>query len=226
MTVKHLKPHQFQPKERAAALDAGLKTYFNGKPCKKGHIAYRCAANGVCVECGKIKQKLTLLKRLEKEPDYYKNVYNRNSEKLKAAAAAYRMKNPEKIRLLNLKSAQTRKPQRAAAEMKRSALKLSATPKWLSDSELSWIQDYYNAARHHKEDLGIVLAVDHIVPLRGKEVCGLHVPWNLCLRTKSDNSKKHNKLTEDAYLPKQTGILVMNSALPWNLKKEFSNDNI
>jgi len=224
--TKHLKPHQFQPQERSAALVAGLKTYFTGRPCKHGHIAFRCTVNGACLDCEKIKQKVTLKKRLKKEPDYYKNVYKRNPEKLRAAAAAYRMKNQEKIRLISLKSAQTRKPQRAAAEMRRLAAKLSATPKWLSDSELSWIQDYYNAARHHKEELGIVLAVDHIVPLRGKDVCGLHVPWNLCLRTKSDNSKKHNKLTDDAYLPKQTGIFVMNSALPWNLKKELSNDSI
>jgi hypothetical protein len=218
------KPCGFQPKERAAAKAAGQTTYFTGRPCKHGHIAQRITFNGGCVECCKRLQRQNLDRRLAVNPNLYKDIYAKDPERQKQKTAIYRAKNPEKVRQSYLTSMRKRKPQKAAAEMQRLASKLSATPKWLSKQELTWIQDYYFAARAHKESFGIVLSVDHIVPLRGKTVCGLHVPWNLCLRTKSDNSKKNNKLTLDAYLPKQKGILVAESALPWNLKKEIQND--
>jgi hypothetical protein len=208
--------HQFQPQERAAAMSAGLTTYFTGRPCKHGHITYRCTANGQCIECSKKSQKETLRRKLEKNPDYYRQQYAKNPEKYRASSAKYRADNPERVKENNKKSMKNRKPQRAALEMLRVARKLQATPFWLSKEQLSLISKYYVAAKQ----FGITLAVDHIVPLRGKDVCGLHVPWNLCLRTKSDNSRKHNKLTEEAYLPKQVGILVAESALPWNLRKE------
>jgi len=209
--------HQFQPQERAAAISAGMTTYFTGRPCKHGHITNRCTANGQCIECSKKIQKETLRRKLEKNPDYYRKKYAENPEKYRAISAKYRSENPEKIKEINKRSIQNRKPQRAAAEMLRLARKLQATPSWLSKEQLFLISQYYVAAKQ----FGKKLAVDHIVPLRGKDVCGLHVPWNLCLRTKSDNSRKHNKLTEEAYLPKQVGILVAESALPWNISKEI-----
>lgn len=59
-----------------------------------------------------------------------------------------------------------------------------ATPKWVSKNDLK--QVYYNCPEGYQ--------VDHVIPLRGKEVSGLHVPWNLQYLTPEDNNKKNNKL--------------------------------
>jgi hypothetical protein len=217
--------YQFQPQERAAAKEAGLSTYFTGRPCKHGHTTLRITANGTCVECAKKLQKSCTLKRLEKDPLYYRKRYARNAETQLAKAAEYRAKNPEKVKTSNKAWREKNKHKKAAMEMRRQASKIQATPKWLSKEDLVWIESYYKDANYFNRIFDSSVSVDHIVPLRSKVVCGLHVPWNLCLRTKVDNSRKNNKLTDDVYWPKQSGVLVAQSALPWNLRKEAQNGN-
>lgn len=60
-----------------------------------------------------------------------------------------------------------------------------ATPPWLSDDHVAQMRAMHNA-RAPSEQL------DHIVPLRGKTVCGLNVPWNLQLISKLENQDKSN----------------------------------
>lgn len=75
----------------------------------------------------------------------------------------------------------------------RRLLNKQATPKWLCTEDKAKIKEiYYNCPKGYQ--------VDHIVPLKGKNVCGLHVPWNLQYLTILDNAKKSNKLVVD-YLP-------------------------
>lgn len=81
-----------------------------------------------------------------------------------------------------------------ASSAKRRAAKLKATPRWLTKEHLDMIEDIYLKARELQEQDGIKRHVDHIVPLQGKGVCGLHVPWNLQILTEEQNQKKNNKL--------------------------------
>jgi hypothetical protein len=57
--------------------------------------------------------------------------------------------------------------------------KRKGTPVWLSKDQLQEISLVYQLARDCKLITGEPYEVDHIVPINGKNVCGLHVPWNL-----------------------------------------------
>jgi 5-methylcytosine-specific restriction endonuclease McrA len=96
-----------------------------------------------------------------------------------AQKKAYRLANPGRF---------------AAYTAKRKAQKLHATPKWLSTSQLSEIMGMYQTAQELSWLSDGGLEVDHIVPLQGIDVCGLHVPWNLRIIPRSDNRSKSNKL--------------------------------
>jgi 5-methylcytosine-specific restriction endonuclease McrA len=81
-----------------------------------------------------------------------------------------------------------------ALTAKRLACKINATPKWLNETQLLEIQDIYVKAARLTKETGIKHQVDHIIPLQGKLVRGLHVPWNLQILTASENLSKGNKV--------------------------------
>jgi hypothetical protein len=86
-----------------------------------------------------------------------------------------------------------------ALAAKRRAIKKQATPSWLNEKQFKEIDDIYLKCITITIETGIRHDVDHIVPLQGKTVCGLHVPWNLRIITEKDNQIKHNKLIVDLF---------------------------
>lgn len=217
----HLIKYQFLPKERSAAKAEGKTQYFTGKPCKHGHISLRVTSSGSCVTCANISEKKSRSKKLKANPDFYKKYYAEKSEALKIAAKSYRFRNPEKIKI-SLKAYKIKNRSKfTALEMERQARKINATPKWLTVEHEKQIYMIYMVAQQTTLSSGYKCHVDHIVPLKGKGVCGLHVPWNLRVVSQSYNSKKHNSLDEAIFYPPSLsgGVLIHSSALPWNWSK-------
>jgi hypothetical protein len=77
---------------------------------------------------------------------------------------------------------------------KRRADKLKRTPPWLTGEQLTAMKKLYKQAAWLTEITGIKWHVDHIVPLKGKNVSGLHIPDNLQVIPAWENLKKGNKL--------------------------------
>jgi 5-methylcytosine-specific restriction endonuclease McrA len=74
-----------------------------------------------------------------------------------------------------------------ARTAKRRASKLKATPPW---SDLEEIKLAYAICSRVTKETKIPHEVDHIIPLKGEFVCGLHVPYNLQLLTEKENRSK------------------------------------
>lgn len=97
-----------------------------------------------------------------------------------------------------------------AQAAKRVARLTQATPKWVNYKA---IESIYVECANTTKSTGIPHHVDHIVPLRGKTVCGLHVEYNLRIITATENMEKGNTLNEELALfrrqPNFTGVSII-----------------
>lgn len=67
----------------------------------------------------------------------------------------------------------------------------TATPSWADRAK---IKNIYQECIALSKLSGIKYEVDHIVPLKGKNVSGLHVHWNLAIIKAVENRSKSNKV--------------------------------
>jgi len=137
----------------------------------------------------KLRHQVYQQKNREKVEEYHKQYYILNRQKYYENCKKWAAENNDRMKELWRRSAQKpeNKRRHRVNEARRRATKFKATPKWLSEEQLAEIRAIYDNCPpgYH---------VDHIVPLKGKNVTGLHVPWNLQYLTPSQNHKKNNKL--------------------------------
>ena len=80
----------------------------------------------------------------------------------------------------------------AADDLKRRRSIKNATPSWLTRKDWDKMNYIYSLAKEQSSIVGEKYHVDHIIPIRGKNICGLHVPWNLQVLPSDLNLKKGN----------------------------------
>jgi hypothetical protein len=178
----------FAAEGAAAAKAAGEKHYVSNRPCPQGHIGKRFVSNNGCAEC----------LRSQCKQYYHRNhevMRRRNSEWAKknpakncARARAWYHRSPENKAKTFVYRDQWRleNPERVNASSRRASARRrcrTVTPAWADRAAIDKIY----------ADCPPGMEVDHIVPIQGKNVCGLHVETNLQYLTKSANSSKGAK---------------------------------
>ena len=179
---------------RKEALQQGLSLYFTGKPCAQGHIDARRASDRKCQECNRLRSERWRMQNFERVKELNDAHYAANREQRKArqrewnaANASYAAKYAQQYRDANPDIAriwrQANKQRVVLYTTRRRAAKLQRTPAW---ADATAIDAFYL-------DCPAGMHVDHVIPLRGRLVSGLHVLNNLQYLANIDNMRKGNK---------------------------------
>ena len=126
----------------------------------------------------------TKIKKIQK--DYYE----KNKPKLLKKMKKYYQENKKSCNKNAYKYAKNNRGKRNALNSKRR----KATPKWLTDNQKKEMENLYIKCKDMEKLDDVKYHVDHIIPINGKNVCGLHVPWNLQILKACENRKKSNKV--------------------------------
>lgn len=152
----------------------GLEDYYNSKAEKDG----KCHT---CKNCAKNRSRRWAKDNIERANLASAKWARSNLQKRKAARAKWITNNSTTWQAI-----------KRSKESRRRGTNKLATPKWLTCQHRAEIIELYTVASELQWLSNETLHVDHIVPLKNKEVCGLHVPWNLQILPAGENIRKSN----------------------------------
>lgn len=115
----------------------------------------------------------------------------RNPEKAKLSADSWVRNNPEKRKTSSAEYTKRNRAYYSQYSSLRTRYMLNAKIKSLNEFDDLYLIEYYDLAKRRG------LEVDHIIPIKHDKICGLHVPWNLQMLTRSENARKNNKYSDE-----------------------------
>lgn len=181
-------PSQIITRDEARA--SGLKRYFDGKPCIRDHLSERWTYDKRCAEC-KLLTKVPYDKSHKEQRAAYDKARPPRLDRIRKPQPLGTL-TPEERDHKNAswrKFASNNRDSRNYYESLRRASKLRRTPTWADKKK---IREIYKSCSELTKASGIEYHVDHIIPLRGETVSGLHVEYNLQILPKYLNLMKSN----------------------------------
>ena len=190
---------------RKYAKSAGIKRYYTGKPCNYGHVCERMVSTRACVDCLSNRSKewkaanpercsKTSMAWRKANPEKVKENKKRsnaaNPESQKIRSRRWYEANKQKSFDAHYKWAKQNSDKLSASAARYRSKKLNATVAWADHDAIS---AFYREARNLTEMTGEPYHVDHIIPLQGENVSGLHVETNLQILHGSENQRKGNR---------------------------------
>lgn len=173
--------------------------------------ADKSKASGLSSYCKRCRIKTSCLRQVagaEKYREYMRDYYKKNAPRFTARNRAHYEANREAVakstdawRRANLTKSngysrryrEANPSKRAALYAKYRAALIQRTPAWLNQADLAEIDGIYHFANLMQQITGVEYHVDHIEPLQGLNVSGLHVPWNLRAIPAQENVAKGNR---------------------------------
>jgi len=128
-----------------------------------------------------------------------KDYYYRNKEKRNLITLANYYKNHEENKRKSREYYYENKDAAFKNCARRRTAKLKAIPPWVNTAHEDRIKSIYRACINTTKKTGKKHHVDHIVPLQGNTVCGLHVWWNLRIVPADQNLSKGNRVWPDMW---------------------------
>jgi hypothetical protein len=147
--------------------------------------------NASCKSC-----RSAIRKTYKSQKIYNKKRYWENPKKSRELKRAWELKNTDHIKKYKTHYRKKEPLKHRVWDALKSTKRKQRVPSWLSNEHKKEIEKFYWLAKDLRAVTGEEYQVDHIVPLLGKRVCGLHVPWNLQVLPADLNNKKNNRWEE------------------------------